>query len=336
MSTRGRWREFVRGRSSGVRVGLLTDGLAHLDLSQVLDWCARRGIAELEFGVGGYSPAPHLDAARLLDEPRERDEFQSRIEAAGAHVIALNASGNPLHPDSSLAKAHDEALRSALRLAPELGVKRVVAMSGCPGAPGAGAWPIFAGGAWLPDMEGLAQWQWPERIMPYWQELSAWAQGEAPGVLICLELHPGTSVYNAESYRRLREATHDNIRVNLDPSHFWWQGIDPQRTAVELGDAVAFVHGKDTLIHPDRVALHGVLDFRWPSSAEEMPWHFCVVGEGRPEDEWAALLRTLIDTGYDGAISIEHEDPRYDAEAGIERSLAGLRRALTATRKEAV
>lgn len=326
-----------------MRIGLLTDGLAHMDLDDVLAWCAERDVRDIELGVGGYSPAPHLDAATLLADQDARAALLERLREAGVNVVALNASGNPLHPDGAVREAHDRALRSALRLAAALHVERVVAMSGCPGGPGPspsadagrgpgpGAWPIFAGGAWLPDMEGLAQWQWPERVVPYWSELSAWAEREAPGVVICLELHPGAAVYNAESYRHLREATADNVRVNLDPSHFWWQGIDPVVTARALGHAVAFVHGKDTLVYPDRVALHGVLDFRWPGPAEEMPWHFCAVGEGRDEQEWVALLATLRECGYDGVISVEHEDPRYSPEDGIERSIAGLRRALGAT-----
>jgi sugar phosphate isomerase/epimerase len=312
-----------------VRVGLLTDGLAHMDLEQALAWCAERELSEVELGVGGYSPAPHLDAARILDDQTARAELGQRLGAAGARIAALNASGNPLHPDRSISESHDQALRHALQLGAELGVNRVVAMSGCPGGPGDATWPVFAGGAWLPDMEGLAEWQWSERILPYWRELSGWAKNVAPEVLICLELHPGTSVYNAESYARVREATGDNVRVNLDPSHFWWQGIDPELTAAELGSAVAFVHGKDTLIHPDRVARHGVLDFRWPSDADEMPWHFCAVGEGRPEAAWTSLLTTLGKAGYDGIVSIEHEDPRYAPEEGIERSLAALRRAMS-------
>jgi sugar phosphate isomerase/epimerase len=176
-------------------------------------------------------------------------------------------------------------------------------------------------------MEGL----WPEQfelaIAPFWQELSRWAMDAAPDVLICLELHPGTSIYNAESFARLREVTGDNVAVNLDPSHFWWQGIDPISTIERLGPAVGFVHGKDTRLYPDRIALHGVLDFRWPSEPETMPWHFCAVGHGRPVSEWAALLRALVDHGYHGSISIEHEDPNLSPEAGIEASISGLRAA---------
>ena len=309
-----------------MRIGLLTDALDRLTLTEAIGWCAERGLEGVELGVGGYSAAPHASLS-LLTDSADRDRLQGLLAEHALELAALNVSGNPLHPDRTIGDTHDAELRGALQLARALGVPRVVAMSGCPGGPRGGGWPVFAGGAWLPDMEGLWDWQW-EGIAAYWRELSAFARAEAPDVLVCLELHPGTSIYNAESYHRLRSVTSDNIRVNLDPSHFWWQGIDPVTSVHELGDAVGFVHGKDTLLHPDRIAQHGVLDFRWPSSAETMPWHFAAVGAGRPVEEWAQLLAALRDAGYDDVVSIEHEDPNLEPEAGIEASLAGLRDAI--------
>ena len=309
-----------------MKIGLLTDALDRLTLSEALDWCAERGFQAVELGVGGYSSTPHASLT-LLEDASGRDRLLALLAERELELAALNVSGNPLHPDPAVGARHDAELRAALQLAHALGVSRVVAMSGCPGAPGGGAWPVFAGGAWLPDMEGLWDTQWTQ-IAAYWRELSQFAADDAPGVVVCLELHPGTSIYNAESYRLLRSVTGENVRVNLDPSHFWWQGIDPVTTVRELGDAVAFVHGKDTLLHPDRIARHGVLDFRWPAGADTMPWHFAAVGAGRPLEEWAKLLRALNDAGYDDVVSIEHEDPNLDAEAGIEASLQGLQSAL--------
>jgi sugar phosphate isomerase/epimerase len=287
----------------GSTIALLTDALEHRSLDDVAAWCAARGIEGLELGVGGYSPAPHIGP----DAP-------AIAAAHGLEIVALNASGNPLHRPE-----HDTALRDAIRLAAELGVPRVVAMSGCPGS---GDWPVFAGGAWLPDMEGLWDRQWSEHIAPYWSALSA----EIPeGVDVCLELHPGTSIYNAASFLLLAEITGDNVKVNLDPSHFWWQGIDPVTTIRQLDGRIGFAHGKDTIVHPDRVARHGVLDFRWPSTADEMPWHFAAVGRGHSAEEWRELVDALAQAGYTGPISIEHEDPELTPEEGIEASLDGLR-----------
>jgi sugar phosphate isomerase/epimerase len=303
-----------------VTIALLTDALAHRSLDEALEWCAHRGFDAVELGVGGYSPAPHLDRAAVLG---------GRVRDAGLEIAAFNASGNPLHPARAVAAEHDEALRAAIELAAALDVPRVVAMSGCPGGPGESRWPVFAGGAWLPDMEGLWEHQWPA-LARYWSGLSAWAARDAPGVAICLELHPGTSIYNAASFALLAGETVDNIRVNLDPSHFWWQGIDPVATIEALAGRIGFAHGKDTLLHPERIALHGVLDFRWPAAPESMPWHFCAVGRGRSIEEWRRLLDALRAAGYDGPISIEHEDPELGPEDGVEASLEGLRAALAA------
>jgi len=307
-----------------VKVALLTDAFEHMSFEETLGWCAARGVDGVELGAGGYSSAPHLDRHALLADSARREAFAAAVSRAGLEVVALNASGNPLHPDEGIRSSHRAALEESITLAAALGVERVVAMSGCPGGPGPSAWPVFAGGAWLPDMEDLWDHQWP-LITEYWAELSRWAAEVAPAVAICLELHPGTSVYNAESFLRLREVTGANVRVNLDPSHFWWQGIDPVATVRAVGAHIGFVHGKDTRLHPERIALHGVLDFRWPSSAGTMPWHFCAVGTGRGLGEWASLLAAVRAAGYAGPVSIEHEDPERAPEAGVLASLDGLR-----------
>ena len=292
-----------------------------------LRWCAERGIAHIEMGVGGWKQADHLDLDALLRDAGERDRLQGELREHGLVLSCVNAAGNSLHPDPAVGERHAALLRGAVELAALLGCDRVVTMSGCPGGRDGGSTPVFASWPVVPDDETLWEWQLEHRLAPFWRELSAWAAAAAPEVMICLELHAGASAYNPASFARLREAAGPNVGVNLDPSHFWWQGMDPLAVIDEVGPAIGFAHGKDTLVHPDRVRRNGLLDLAFPVDPDTASWHFCAVGSGHDDATWAALVAALRSAGYDGVISIEHEDPRVTPEEGIETSLAALRRA---------
>jgi len=292
-----------------------------------LRWCAERGIAHIEMGVGGWKQADHLDLDALLRDAGERDRLQGELREHGLVLSCVNAAGNPLHPDPAVGERHAALLRGAVELAALLGCDRVVTMSGCPGGRDGGSTPVFASWPVVPDDETLWEWQLEHRLAPFWRELSAWAAAAAPEVMVCLELHAGASAYNPASFARLREAAGPNVGVNLDPSHFWWQGMDPLAVIDEVGPAIGFAHGKDTLVHPDRVRRNGLLDLAFPVDPDTASWHFCAVGSGHDDATWAALVAALRSAGYDGVVSIEHEDPRVTPEEGIETSLAALRRA---------
>jgi sugar phosphate isomerase/epimerase len=158
--------------------------------------------------------------------------------------------------------------------------------------------------------------------------MSDWMASAAPDVRVCLELHPGVSVWTLESYRALREYCGDNVGVNLDPSHFWWQGADPIRVIEALGPVVGWCHGKDTTLYPERIALNGVMDHRFPVDASWAPWHFSAIGDGHDAATWSRLIKALQSVGHDSVISIEHEDPSLTPEECIRRSVATLKVAL--------
>ena len=293
-------------------------------LAEVALWATKTGLVQdLELGVGGYSPVPHCAPADLLGHADAVRQLKATVEDNALGISALNVSGNPLHPNPDLARQHDTDLRNAIRLAAELGVDRVVAMSGCPGAGASDRIaPHFSAGGWLPDLDGIAEWQWRERVEPYWTEVADFARREHPQLRICFELHPGTYVYNTETFTRVRQLG-SNLGVNLDPSHFFWQSMDPLAIIQNLGEHIGHVHGKDTTLNPQAIAINGLLDNRWPNPPDQMPWNFATVGRGHDVEWWARFVGLLVDQGFTGTISIEYEDPFVPAEQSVLES-AGL------------
>jgi sugar phosphate isomerase/epimerase len=241
-------------------------------------------------------------------------------------VAALNVWGNPLHPDVELAARHDRELRETIRLAAEIGVDRVVAMAGCPaGAPGDRT-PHFAAGGWLPYLEGIQERQWCSAVVPYWSALSEFARAEHPDLLICIELHPGTSVYNVDTFMQLA-ALGNNLAANLDPSHFFWQQMDTFAVLARLRGRIGHVHAKDVVFNPEALAVSGLLDYRWPGRGADVPWRFATVGRGHDGAWWTSFIAQLEGNPVK-AIAIEHEDPAWPASAGVPEAAAVLDQAL--------
>ena len=311
------------------RIGLVTEAFADRALADVMGWIQKRcpSVIDLEIGTGGYAPTSHCDMVTMLRDAKARKRWLDAITSRGLRLGALNVWGNPLHPDPAIAAKHDADLRDSIRLAALLGVDRVVALAGCPaGRPGDHT-PHFAGGGWLPYLEGVHESQWEQSVEPYWLRLAEFSAEHHPELLICLELHPGTVVYNVETFNRIA-ALGDAICANIDPSHFSWMGMDPIAVVESVGDRVGHCHGKDVVFQSTNLALNGLLDRRWPRPPEKMPWNFAVVGRGRDREWWRRFLGRLSDVGRAQTVAIEHEDPFVSAEDGVAEAAATLKSAL--------
>jgi sugar phosphate isomerase/epimerase len=303
--------------NSEPRIGVVLEAFLDRPLDDVLGWLQREApeVTDIEVGAGGYAPHPHCDVAALLASGQARGAWLEQIRRHGLHLDALNAWGNPI------------------RLAVLLGVDRIVAMAGCPAAAPGDHVPHFGAGGWLPYLENVYERQWEQQIEPYWAGLAEFARAQNPDLLVCLEIHPGTSAFNVETFERVA-ALGPSIAANLDPSHFFWMGMDGHKVAAHLGPLVGHAHGKDTVFHADSLALNGLLDRRWPNPAEQMPWTFAVPGRGHDLAWWTGLVRAMAGSSAQ-VISIEHEDPFVPAEEGVPEAARLLRAAIDASEEVA-
>lgn len=200
----------------------------------------------------------------------------------------------------------------------------VNAFSGCPGDGETARYPNWVTCAWPLEFLELLDWQWHEKVIPYWREEAAFAA--AHGVQVAVEMHPGFVVYNPASLLRLRAAAGENVGANLDPSHLFWQGIDPLEAISLLAaeDAIFHVHAKDTELHRARIARNGVLDVEPLDNVEQRSWAFRTLGYGHGRKTWESIIEGLKEAGYDYVVSVEHEDERLETEQAISESIALL------------
>ena len=276
--------------------------------------------------MGGYPGARHCDTKALLADPGAARRWREAVAARGLVVSALSAHANPLHPDPAQAAEGRAVLERGMAAAELLEVPVVNAFSGCPGDSEGGRTPNWITTPWPPEFAALLEWQWEECALPFWTEAAASAQRH--GVRIAVEPHPGFLVYNVATLLRLREAAGPAIAANFDPSHLWWQGADPLEAVRLLGEAgaLAHVHAKDTWLNEPLIRAQGVLDTTPRDRIEGRAWAFRTVGHGHDETEWRGLLLALEDAGYDGVVSVEHEDALMGAEEGLAKALEMLLR----------
>jgi sugar phosphate isomerase/epimerase len=304
-----------------VRVGVFTALLANLSLDQVIEKLKGLGVTTVELGTGNYPGDPHCKLAMLEDKTALK-EFKQKLEDNGFTISALSCHGEPLHPNPAIAKAHQEVSKKTILLAEKLGIPVVIDFSGCPGDSDKAKYPNWVTAAWPPHFPELLAWQWEKKVIPYWTKRANFAANH--GVKIALEMHPGFVVYSPETMLKLRAAAGKNIGANYDPSHMFWQGIDPIAAIRVLGDAIFHVHAKDTQIYQRNLPTTGVLDTKTYTDEQKRAWIFRTVGYGHGAEWWSEFISTLRMYGYDYVLSIEHEDSLMSAEEGLTKAIRFL------------
>jgi sugar phosphate isomerase/epimerase len=316
-----------------MKIGIFTALFGDKSLTEALDIIKAEGIEAVEFGAGAYPGSSHLGGSheaveKLISDKGERDRLVREVESRGLMISAISCHGNPLHPDKKIAEDHHRAFVNSVKLASALGVGCVNGFSGCPGDGPNATNPNWVTCAWPDEFRDILNWQWNESVIPYWTEQAKFLKQN--NVKFCIEMHPGFVCYSNDTLLKLRNAVGDAIGANFDPSHLWWQGIDPIAAIRELGaeGALYHVHAKDTKIDPYNSGRNGNLDTKSYGDILQRSWVFRSCGYGHGLDWWKDFCSNLRMVGYDYVLSIEHED-------GLMSPLEGLRKALS-TLKESV
>ena len=304
-----------------MKLGVFTPLLSQMSLEDVLAKLKGLGVDTVELATGNYPGNAHCKLS-MLDDAAALKEFKQKLEDHGVSISALSCHGNPLHPDPAQAKDAQEVNRRTILLAEALSVSVVVDFSGCPGDSAGAKRPNWVTCPWPPEYLEVLEWQWIEVVVPYWVERAAFATQH--GVRIAIEMHPGFVVYSPETLLRLRDAAGPSIGCNYDPSHMFWQGIDPIGAIRILEGSIFHVHAKDTQLFPANLVRTGVLDTKPYTDERNRGWNFRTCGYGHGAEWWKEFVSTLRMFGYDGVLSIEHEDSLLSPEEGLTKAVQFL------------
>lgn len=312
-----------------MKIGALTAAWSNQPLEKVLDYFAQAGLQAVEIGTGNYPGNAHCDPVELNKSKAKRDAFMKAIEDRGMVLSALSCHGNPLHPKKDVAAAHHEVWRETVKLAEKLGIECVINFSGLPGGGPKDEYPNWVTAPWPEDHLQALEYQWGVAA-DYWKaEAKMLAKA---GLYVCFEMHPNFLVYNPETLIKLREACGDNgdrICANFDPSHLFWQGIDVPSAIRWLGEQDAPVirhfHAKDSLVYTWNSKVNGVLDTKHYGDEINRAWIFRTVGYGHGAEVWKDIVSTLRMVGYDGVLSIEHEDSLMSSNEGFMKAITLLK-----------
>jgi len=280
-----------------VKLGFLTASLPDLSLEQIVAYAAGAGFEALEVAAWpdlGDRPftATHLKAEHF--GPGEAEQVRGLFERDGLTVSSLAFYDNNLHPDPADRQAINDHVIACIDAA---------ALLGCPTV------GTFVGrDPSLPVAENLRQ---AEKVFPRLVE-----HAEAKGVRIVIENcvmegwhpdgYPGNLAYSPELWEWMFSL---GLYLNYDPSHLMWIGIDPVAALKPYVGRVAHAQAKDAELFPDRRNRYGIYgqavdrqdpwDVGW--------WRYRVPGLGQVD--WVRVVDALYEGGFDGVLSVEHEDP---------------------------
>ncbi|MFU8773767.1 MAG: sugar phosphate isomerase/epimerase family protein [Anaerolineales bacterium] len=310
-----------------MRIGVFTPPYQTKPLEEALDSIKALGATAAEIGTGGYPGSHHCPVDELLASESKRQAYLDTFLSRDMIISAFSCHYEPLSPDQAVAIESDQIFKKTVQLAQMLNVPVVNVLSGLPaGAPG-DTMPNWVTCPWPPHFLDILKYQWEEVGIPYWKQAEQFARDH--GVNIGIEMHPGMLIYNVETLLQMRQETGPALGANFDPSHLFWNGVDPVAAIKKLGEAIFHVHGKDSYIDIYNTAVNGCNDHKPYHKIADRAWTFRAIGYGHGTKVWKDIVSALRLVGYDYVISIEHEDALMSFDEGIAKGMAALQEAVT-------
>ncbi|NMO02430.1 sugar phosphate isomerase/epimerase [Gordonia sp. TBRC 11910] len=316
-------------------LGVYTAVLHDRPLDAALDAIKELGLNAAEINAGGFLPPTHIpNIDDIVESSTAAADYLGLFAEKNIRIAGLNVNGNPLHPNPVIGDKHAADLRRAIRAAAALGQKRVVTMSGLPGGEPGSTRPNWVVNAWNSGALDVLDYQWDDVVVPFWKEIAALAQEH--DVKVAIEMHPQNVVFNPPTMLELIERVGtDFVGAEMDPSHLFWQWMDPIAAVEYLGDRVFHAAAKDVRIN-ENAKIYGVLDDRfrrlapteervnlggdewvneWP---KDSAWDFVALGRGHDQEFWTDFLRALYRVDENMAVNIEHEDVSLGRIEGLQ------------------
>ena len=288
-----------------MKLGLMTAALGGMDLDGVAGWAAAEGFQTLEVAcwpmVTGdrrrYAGVSHIDVDAL--DAAGVTAIRRSLAAGGLEISSLAYYPNNLDPDTAVRSAAHEHLRKVIVAAEQLGVALVGTFIGRD--------PNRSVADNLAEVAKV----WPDLVTFAGQHGVTIVIENCPMIFSSDEWPGGKNLaYSPAIWRRLFEIVDaDNFGLNLDPSHLVWQFIDYERAVREFGPRIHHVHAKDMEIDRDGLFEHGVM-------ATGIGWQIPRL-PGLGEIRWDRFIAALYAVGYQGAISIEHEDRSFEGSEDL-------------------